>query len=189
MSLELIKSFPLIPLWLVLGAGCVAAFTDMWSFKIPNYITLPLLLAGVLFQAFAPLGQGVTTAMFGIFAGFSCLILFYVVGAVGAGDVKLLAAIGAWIGPFGIVALFMLAAVLTVIYAAGLAIWRGKLTQTLIKSTLLLRQGMTIIKHLGPDERIEEAAKRPDRRRHLVPFAVMVLGGLSVLLVVRLIVR
>jgi prepilin peptidase CpaA len=189
MSLELIKSLPLIPLWFVLGAGCVAAFSDIWSFKIPNYITFPLLITGVLFHAFAPIGQGITMAMLGIFAGFACLILFYVVGGVGAGDVKLLAAIGAWIGPLGLVALFTVAAVLMGLYVTGLAVWQGRLQQTWIKSTLILRQGMTIVKHLGPDERVEEVAKRSDRRKHLVPFAVMVLAGLAVLLVAKLVVH
>lgn len=189
MSLELIKTLPLIPLLLILAAGCVAAFTDVRSFKIPNYITLPLLLAGIVFHAFLPTGQGMAFGLLGTLAGFGCLILFYILGGVGAGDVKLMAAMGAWIGPMAILILFVMAALLMGLYAAGLAFWQGRLWKDCIKATLILQQGMAIVKHLGPDERVEEVAKGDTRRKHLVPFAVMVLGGIAVLLAVKFAVR
>jgi prepilin peptidase CpaA len=189
MSLELIKTIPLVPLLLVLGAGCVAAFTDVRSFKIPNYITFPLLLAGIAFHAFLPTGQGVSYALLGMLAGFTSLILFYVLGGVGAGDVKLMAAIGTWIGPVPVTALFLVAAILMGLYAAGLALWQGRLWKDCIKATLILQQGMAIVKHLGPEERVEEVVKGDARRKHLVPFAVMVLGGIAVLIVIRFAVR
>ena len=189
MSLELIRTIPLVPLLLVLGVGCLAAFTDVRSFKIPNYITLPLLLAGILFHAFLPTGQGISFGLLGAVAGFGCLILFYILGGVGAGDVKLLTAIGAWIGPPAIGALFLVAALLMGLYAAGLAFWHGRLWKDCIKATLILQQGIAIVKHLGPEERVEEVVKRDARRKHLVPFAVMVLGGIAVLLAVKFVVR
>ena len=92
MSVELIKAVPLIPLLLVLGAGCVAAFTDIRSFKIPNYITLPLLLAGILFHAFLPTGQGISFGLLGAVAVglamtaesvISALSIFYTLMGVG----------------------------------------------------------------------------------------------------------
>lgn len=188
MSLEHIKDVPFTPLLLVLGAGCLAAFIDIRSFKIPNYITLPLLLAGVLFHAFVPSGQGASFGLVGAAIGFGSLILFYVLGGVGAGDVKLMAAMGAWLGSSAIVALFLVAALFLGLYAASLAYWQGRLWKDCVKATLILRQGMTIFKHLGPDERVEEVAGRVGSRKRLIPYAVMVLGGLVVLLAVKFVV-
>jgi prepilin peptidase CpaA len=182
---QLMQSVSVGPLLFVLCAGAVAAFTDIRSFRVPNYITFPLLLAGIVFHACISSGQGLSFGLAGAAVGFACLIIFYVLGGVGAGDVKLLAAMGAWIGPQAILALFMVAAILMGIYAAYLALRAGNLWQSVIKASLILQQGMAIVKHLGPEERVEEAVKGSERRKHLVPFAAMVFGGIAVLLALK----
>jgi prepilin peptidase CpaA len=185
----MLEPVSVISLVVVLVAGTVAAFTDLRDFKVPNLITLPLLIAGILFHGLDPSGNGFTFAVQGGLLGFSFLILFYVMGGMGAGDVKLLAAIGTWVGPSAIFALFIISALLGGLYALILTWRQGTLAENLLKVRVILQHGMTIFKHLGREERIEQAVKRDDRRRRLIPFAAMVLGGIALLVAAKFIVH
>lgn len=83
--------------------GCLpflaAAFiTDLKSMRIPNWITVSGLLAGMLAQVLMNGWDGLLKAGLGAAAGFSVLLIMHLIGAVGAGDVKLFAGIGAWTG-------------------------------------------------------------------------------------------
>ena len=94
--------------WPTLIVLAVATFTDMRSRRIPNWLVLPFLLAGIAVspwrQNWPGIGRGLGWHGIGqSFAGLGLGILIYGflfwMGGMGAGDVKLCAAIGAWIGP------------------------------------------------------------------------------------------
>ncbi|MFD1775757.1 A24 family peptidase [Paenibacillus rhizophilus] len=83
--------------------GCLpflagAFLTDTLTMKIPNWITAPAVLMGFMAQGLSGGWKGVVFAGAGAAAGFLPLLLMHVIGAVGAGDVKLFAGIGAWTG-------------------------------------------------------------------------------------------
>jgi prepilin peptidase CpaA len=83
--------------------GClpflVAAFiTDIRSMRIPNWITVSGLLSGLLTQGIMNGWHGLVVSVCGAAVGFTMLLLMHLIGAVGAGDVKLFAGIGAWTG-------------------------------------------------------------------------------------------
>lgn len=83
--------------------GCMviltAAFiTDLRWMRIPNWISVFALTTGLLARSLVSGGHGLLFALTGAAAGFAVLLLLYGVGAVGAGDVKLFAGIGAWTG-------------------------------------------------------------------------------------------
>jgi prepilin peptidase CpaA len=113
------------------------------------------------------------------------MILFYVMGGMGAGDVKLMAAVGAWIGPAAVLVLFVIAALFGGIYAAVMTWRHGTLKENVFKASFLFHQWYTILKHMGRDERIEQAVKRDDRRQRLVPFAAMILAGVVLLALLK----
>jgi len=84
------------PAVVVLG---VATYTDLRSRRIPNWLVLPYLLAGIAVLSWLHGWHGAEQSLEG--AGLALLIygfLFWM-GGMGAGDVKLCVAIGAWIGP------------------------------------------------------------------------------------------
>jgi prepilin peptidase CpaA len=83
---------------LLLVAGCV---TDLRSRKIPNELVLAILVTGWLFALLAShdAGRALGMSVAGTAVGFGIWILFYIVGVIGAGDVKFFAAAGAWLGP------------------------------------------------------------------------------------------
>lgn len=93
----------LIPLSLSL----VMAWTDIQRKRIPNYLTLGSALAGLGFQLGFYGLSGVMNGLMGIGLGFALLIWVYWLGGLGAGDVKALAALGAWLGPRQTVDLFI----------------------------------------------------------------------------------
>jgi prepilin peptidase CpaA len=101
--------------WPTLFVLLVATFTDLRSRRIPNWLVIPFLLAGILISPFRPdwQGNGRGFGWHGFGQGFADLgqslagmglgilifgVLFWL-GGMGGGDLKLCAALGAWIGP------------------------------------------------------------------------------------------
>lgn len=84
--------------WMALG--------DLYTRRIPNYLTLGAALAGLGFQVGAHGWAGLGQGLLGMSVGFALLIAFYLKGGMGAGDVKALAALGAWLGPLPTLHLF-----------------------------------------------------------------------------------
>jgi prepilin peptidase CpaA len=83
----------------VLTASAWAVREDLLSHRIPNALTGPLLALGIVFQCASNGWTGLGDALAGAALGLAMLMPFYVLRAMGAGDVKLLAALGAWLGP------------------------------------------------------------------------------------------
>ena len=78
----------------------IACVTDVRWRRIPNALVLTLALTGFAFSVWVdPWPVGLSRAMGGLALGFGIWIVFFVIGAIGAGDVKLFAAAGAWLGP------------------------------------------------------------------------------------------
>ena len=84
-----------------LAVGATACVTDVRSRRIPNVLTFGAAAAGVLFHALAPTGSGGLTAVEGWLVGAAMFVVPFALGGLGGGDLKLLAAIGAWLGPAG----------------------------------------------------------------------------------------
>jgi prepilin peptidase CpaA len=105
----------------------VAAVCDVRWRKIPNWLTLSALVGGVVLQT-AHFGLiGVQIALAGAALGLCMLLPFYVIHAMGAGDVKLLAALGALVGPQALVSLATYAALAGGVISFVILARRGKL--------------------------------------------------------------
>lgn len=90
------SSIILWPTFLVLA---VATFTDLRSRRIPNWLVLPFLVVGIGVSAWLHGGTGVWHSLAGIALGGFLFGVLALMGGMGMGDVKLCAAIGAWIWP------------------------------------------------------------------------------------------
>ena len=93
-----------------LTAASVAALIDVRSRRIPNWLTLGTLFLGLGLNAWLHGFGGLTTAIFGAALGFALLVPFYVMRVMGAGDVKLLSALGALVGAQALVSVAVYAA-------------------------------------------------------------------------------
>lgn len=85
--------------WPTLIVLAVATFTDLRSRRIPNWLVLPFLPAGIAVSGWLYGMHGIGQSIAGAGVGLLIYGVLYWMGGMGAGDVKLCAAIGAWIGP------------------------------------------------------------------------------------------
>ncbi len=95
------------PLVVVSLGMIVAAIIDGWAFKVPNWLTLSLVVSGWLLGLMHSLGVGVDggqggigSALFGTLLGFLLLLPMLAIGGMGQGDVKMQMGFGAWIGAY-----------------------------------------------------------------------------------------
>jgi prepilin peptidase CpaA len=117
------------------GAACLI---DLKSARIPNKLTFAAAGLAILFHAFAPQGQGVGAAIAGLVVGLTIFLPVFALGAMGAGDVKLMAALGAWLGWHPAIYVALYGAVAGGVLAVLVASLQGFLRQTLrnLKSLL-----------------------------------------------------
>ncbi len=126
-----------IPTTIVFVAS-IAALTDMKKGVIPNWLTLPFLCgAPLLYGIFEGLDAfGASFLGLGVCA-FTPLVLF-TRQAIGGGDVKLLAALGAIAGLEVGMEIQLLSFIIAAIYALGRLVWEGKLIRTFINAGCLV---------------------------------------------------
>ena len=85
--------------WPTVVVLAIATFTDLRSRRIPNLLVLPFLLAGIAVSVWMGSWHGLEQSLLGLLFGAGFFGIIAVLGGMGMGDVKLCAAIGAWIGP------------------------------------------------------------------------------------------
>lgn len=130
-----LPSFVYLPLTAMLGTVTVI---DIRTRRIPNPISLGGIVVGVACWAWLSGWAGVAHAGLGMLVGFSLFLPFYLARGMGAGDVKLMAAVGAFLGPghafFAALAVAIVGGVL-----AAIAAWRdGRLAEALRGSLAVL---------------------------------------------------
>ena len=108
------------------AAGCAALATDLSTRTIPNWLPAASVAAGLGcgFWAGGPAGLGMAAA--GTAAGFLIFLALHWLGGMGGGDVKLMAGFGALLGPAGIVAAAVVAAIAGALMATAVLLWRPR---------------------------------------------------------------
>jgi prepilin peptidase CpaA len=166
---------PAVPITIALTAALIAAVTDVWKFKVYNMLTLPLLASGILYHA---LHANLGNSLLGVLFGFGALIALHVVGGMGAGDVKLMAALGAWLGMPLTFYVFITSSLAAGAYAVILMVVTGKVGETLLNLRVLWLRLVCFGRYLGADDQVEREVVRSDRRSRIIPFAAMVAIGI-----------
>lgn len=149
----------------------ICAAIDYRTQKIPNWLTVPAAILGLAYSMMAPQGIGPWLSLAGFFVGFSLLLLPWLLGGGGMGDVKMLAALGAWLGPLAVLVAFGLGAVLA---AAGMI---------LVLAGSMLCDGLGVTRRRYVSAGVTATASAAPRKvRRVLPFAVpMALGTWLVL--------
>ena len=159
--------------YLVAALACasIGSLCDLRSRRIPNLLTGPAILFGLLFHLVqgGPMQLGLSV-LGGLIAG-GAFFLFFVAGGMGAGDVKLMAAVGCLAGTAYVKELL----IATVLAGAGmgivLALYRGRLRSTIANVT-------TLVKHHraeGLTSHPELNVKNPSTLR--LPYALPIAAG------------
>ncbi|MFN8008929.1 MAG: prepilin peptidase [Terriglobia bacterium] len=122
----------------VVACVAVAAFIDVRESRIPNWLTLSSASLAIVLN-FLHLGiQGLVWSVLGIATGFSLLFLLYLLGGMGAGDVKLLGTVGAFVGPKLVFYTFIWMALIGGVMALILILYKRAFAQTLQNLKFLL---------------------------------------------------
>jgi len=166
-----------VPVIIVLLAALATTVTDLWKFKIYNVVTVPLLISGLAYHFLVGGVAVLGNSLLGMFFGFGILFFFYVMGGMGAGDVKLMAAVGAWLGLPITFHVFIASSLAAGLYSVVLMVLSSSLVETWTNIQILCLRIAVIGRHLGTGQRIEALVKQPDRRLRVVPFAAMVMVG------------
>jgi prepilin peptidase CpaA len=106
--------FPILLLSTIL---IIASVYDYRVQRIPNFVSYPGMLVAVLYHTILTGFDGLMFSVAGLLLGVALLILPYMLGGMGAGDAKLLGAVGAVIGAKGVFFAFILSALAGGIYA------------------------------------------------------------------------
>jgi prepilin peptidase CpaA len=85
---------------IVISIGLAACVLDVRTRRIPNALTLSAAVAGLLYHGATSGTDGLQTAAAGWLLGLLLLLPYFALGGMGGGDVKLVAALGAWLGPW-----------------------------------------------------------------------------------------
>lgn len=154
------KSFLLVALLLT------AAITDLWQRKVYNWLIVPALAIGLIWNAVEMGWPGIGFSLLGLLVGGLLFLPFYLWGGMGAGDIKLMAVVGAFGG-----AKFALQAWFYIALAGGVA-----------AIVLLLVRGELIstVKNLGRRIGAWFGAKQPAvpfSQANALPYAMIILAG------------
>jgi prepilin peptidase CpaA len=146
---------------LVIAAGIAATAIDIKQRRVPNVLTMGLAALGLMLSMTGWGAVGIGAAFGGLALGLALLLPAHVFGATGAGDVKLLAAFGALLGPADVFDAFLRAAILGGVMALLVALWRGRLRQTLYGTAMLVttrsRTMTAVIEHPAANNRFPYA--------------------------------
>ncbi len=120
----------------VLAAG--GALFDVLTRRIPNQLTYGGILVGILFWSLMSGWHGLGTALLGMLVGGGIFLVFYLLGAMGAGDVKLMAAVGAMAGPRKSLEAVFACAIAGGLMAIGYMLYHNRVRATLANVGRLL---------------------------------------------------
>ena len=127
---------------MLLAAGLVAATViDLRTRRIPNELTAAMTGVGIALAATGVSGVPVAGSLIGFALGLVLMLPGYALGATGAGDVKLMAAVGAIVGPPVVVSAFFCTAIAGGVLAVIVAVRRRRLTATLAGTGKLMAAG------------------------------------------------
>lgn len=112
---------------------------DLLTRRIPNWFTFPAMVAGLAAQAYFLGGAGLLDGLGGLALAFACFLPMYAFGYMGAGDVKLLMVVGAWMGVRACCNVMVASVLLGAAFALVEVIYRGRLLAVLKNTYSFLR--------------------------------------------------
>ena len=170
----------------ILIASLVAATTDVWKFKVYNLLTFPLLLSGLIYCGWTGGFEGFRGSLAGVLLGFGLFLLPYLWGAVGAGDVKFVAAVGAWLGMQPMLPILLIGCLATGVYAVVLLVMHNGYREAWANLQVAFYRLMLLGRQLGADDNLEcvqTVAQQRERRKRLIPFSAMITVGIVLTIV------
>lgn len=114
-----------------LAIGFIACITDLRHRRIPNLLTFGAAGLALVFHGAVAGASGLQDAAMGWLVGTALFLPFFLLRGMGGGDIKLLAALGAWLGPGDAFWLAIYASLAGGAMAVAVSLARGYLTTAL----------------------------------------------------------
>lgn len=169
--METLFTFPLAAILLV------AVVTDLRSMRIPNWLTFPAILVGVGLHTLTQGTDGLIFSLYGLALGLGVMLLPFIFGVMGAGDVKLMAAVGAFLGAKGVFNAFIWTSLAGGIYALGVLLFHAEQLRAIFRA---IRNSLTFLSATGEFSYIP--ATKPDKLPRLCYGLAIAAGTLFSLL-------
>lgn len=146
-GLSYLTMYPLIPISLIL---LLSAYTDATRRVIPNWLTASATIGGIIFNTTKNGANGFLFSVVGLLGGLIIGLLFYNFLFLGAGDTKLIASLGSWIGALASAKILFWGIVIGGIFSVVVMAYRGELFErfSIIKKYILYYK---YTKHLKPN--------------------------------------
>jgi prepilin peptidase CpaA len=178
----MLERLPWIIQLLLAAMVLTAGYFDLRYRRIPNWLTLPGFLVGLALNAFLSFrpGQGLLLRNAALGLALAMLVYFplYLLRGMGAGDVKLMAAIGSLVGWRDWLAIFVFSGIIGGVLAVVLMLAKGRMRKTLYNTGHIVWEMV----HLrAPHLRSEELDVSNPRAFTLPHGAVIALGALALL--------
>lgn len=156
-----------------------AAVGDARTRRIRNWLTLTLVLTGVARAAVGVGAPPVWAAVAGMAVGVALTVPLVALNAVGGGDLKLLAGVGAWVGPAGVLGVFVVEKVFGLAWVLGHAVAQRRVG-AITRNSAVLAANLVHVRQVGVEHvrRTGLSAESVDRP---LPYAVPVMAAVAVL--------
>lgn len=151
----------------------VAAYIDGKELKVPNWITFPMVLAGIVYSTWVGGWAGLGASLLGMVVGLLCLLPLYSVGGMGAGDVKLMAGVGAWVGAKITFYAFCVSTVVGAVMAVIMVLYKRDVKKHYANTLMIVNEWLDI---RNPKKLSEIAAERKPRML-LLPYGIPICIG------------
>ena len=160
--------------WIVLAVVATAAIIDIRTHRIPNLLTFPALIAGLVLQFVLNGPSGLVMGLLGAVVGLLLFLLPFSMGGMGAGDVKLMAVAGAFLGPAGALWAALFSGVAGGVLAIVWGILHKRLGRVFSRTTALMATAV--------DSQRREAEGLPTLEREkgwTIPYGVAIAFGVA----------
>jgi len=166
------------PIWVVSATLIVAAVIDGWMLKVPNWLTFPMIVLGWMYSAtLSPYvdtwWEGLLFSLMGTAIGLALLLPAYAIGGMGAGDVKLLAGVGAWVWGTDTLYAFAASALIGGVIAIGMILYRRAWHKHKSQFWMIANEILTV---KDPEKLAAIAAERKSRMM-LLPYGIPIAIG------------
>jgi prepilin peptidase CpaA len=162
--------------WFVSIVLIVAAVIDGAILKVPNWLTFPFIICGWVHWTMQDGFSGLGLSLLGTVVGMMLLLLLRNVGGMGAGDVKLLAGVGAWLGTVVTLYAFAATAIVGGVLAVLMILKGGEWHKHWVMAHQILHEWKTV----RSPEKLAKIARERKPSMHLLPYGIpMAIGSIA----------
>jgi len=156
----MVQSSDYFLLLFLLSILSISAIIDFRSQKIPNLITFPSIIMALLYHFLTHGVDGLIFSALGLATGIGLLIIPYMLGGMGAGDAKLMGAVGAILGTKSVFVAFLLTALVGGLYALLIILANKRQFKGFFKKQLITLNLFILTRKFIPDP-VEKNDKKP----------------------------